>query len=78
MQYVFKYRRYLFWKKETVIGHGYDAAQNKIVLYYPDGGIKEIANWSKCEVRLGSDWVLSVKKNMEKKAGHPISLAVEA
>ncbi len=76
MQYVFKYRRRLFWKKEVVKGHGYDSAQNKMILYYPDGSVREVSNWSKCEVALGTDWVLSVKKNMEQQAGQSIPLSV--
>lgn len=76
MQYLFKYRRRLFWKSHTVTGHGYDQGQNKMILYYPDGSVRELSNWSRCEVALGTDWVLSVKKNMEQKAGQTIPLAV--
>jgi hypothetical protein len=78
MQYKFKYRRSLFWKSVIVIGHGYNQPQDKMTLYYPDGSVQEIAFWSKCEVALGTDWVLAQKKNMEQKTGQPISLAVQA
>lgn len=78
MNYVFKYRRRLFWKSETVSGHRYEADQDKMVIYYPDGAVKELSKWSKCEVALGKDWVLAVKKNMEQKAGQAIPLAVDA
>ena len=78
MRYVFKYRRRYFWVRETVIGHGYDPVQNKMILYFPSGAVREIAEWSKCEVALGTDWVLATKKSIEQKAGQPIALAVEA
>lgn len=75
-QYKFHWKRRFFWKSKTVIGHSFTADQDKMVLYYPNGEVQEIAKWSKCEVYLGVDWVLAVKKNMEKEAGQAISLAV--
>lgn len=78
MNYVFKYRRRLLWKSETVNGHRYEQSQDKMVIYFPDGAVRELSSWSKCEVSLGSDWVLAMKKNMEKQAGQAIPLAVDA
>ncbi len=74
--YKFQYRRGLFWKKVSVIGHGYISDQNKMILYHPSGAVSEIRNWSKCELFLDTDWVLAVKKDMTEKAGQTVSLAV--
>ncbi len=75
--YNFKYRRRWLWKVECVIGHAYDSNQDKMQLFYADGGIKELCKWKNCEVSLGVDWVLAIKRSMEQKAGQPIQLAVE-
>jgi hypothetical protein len=75
MQYVFKFRRRLFWKSFSVIGHGYDSAQDKMALYLPGGAIREIKRWRDCEVSLGTDWVLAQKAAMEKQAGQSIPVS---
>jgi hypothetical protein len=82
--YNFKHRRhnafFLFrgWKTEKdLIGHKWFPDQNKMVLYYKTGAVKEIAQWHMCEVQLGTDWVLFNKNQMEKEAGQPVKLAVE-
>ncbi len=74
MTYTFKYKRKFWWKKETVVGHSYNQEQDKMVIYYPDGGLKEIAGWRQCSVRLGADWVAVTKKSMEKEAGVSVPL----
>ncbi len=78
MQYKFKFRRktWLPFRGITVVGHRYDQSQDKMILYFPDGSVQEIANWAKCEVKLGTDWVLAQQKSMEKQAGQPIPLTV--
>lgn len=76
MEYVFKYRRRVFWSSVKVIGHNYDQPQNKMVLFLPDGSIREIANWSQCEASLGTDWVLARKKQLEQQSGQTIPLSV--
>lgn len=76
MSYVFKFKRRFLWSKVTVIGHGYDEKQDKMVLYLPGGSIRELRKWSDCEVFLGTDWVLAQKKMMEEKAGQSIPLKV--
>lgn len=75
-QYKFQYRRFLFWKSITVIGHSYVVDQDKMVLYFPNGSVKEICKWSKCELYLDVDWVNAVRKSQEAKTGQPITLAV--
>ena len=76
MNYNFSYRRNWFWKTIKAMGHGYDEKQNKMVIYLPDGSIQEIKEWSKCEVKLGTDWLLAQKKAMEDKIGQAIPTRV--
>jgi hypothetical protein len=45
-----------FWHSLNVIGHQYETSSNKLIVYFPDGGLREIAHWSDCELLLGSDW----------------------
>lgn len=77
MNYVFKWKRRFSWWTAYVAGHQYDNAQNKMILYFPDGSIREIKDWTSCEVKLGKDWVLAVKTKMEREAGQSIPLNVD-
>ena len=56
--YKLKWRRGDFgiWHTLKVIGHQYETGSNKLICYYPDGGLREIAHWNDCEMSLGSDW----------------------
>ena len=45
-----------FWRSAKVIGHQYETGSNKLILYFPEGGLREIAHWNDCEMLLGSDW----------------------
>jgi len=45
-----------FWHSLKVIGHQYETGSNKLILYFPEGGLREIAHWNNCEMELGSDW----------------------
>lgn len=72
MTYKFKYRRHLFWRRVKIVGHRHDPALDKMVLYFLDGGIEELSKWSACDLRLGPDWLLAAKKNMEAQAGQAI------
>ncbi len=74
MNYRFKYRRRLFWRSLTVQGHRFDPALDKMILYFANGGIEEIAKWSTCDLMLGPDWVLMLKKGMEESAGQSIPI----
>lgn len=75
-RYKFTYRRnrFGFWFSKTyeVVGHSYSSDQNKMILYFYDGSVREIAEWNKCEAILENDWFLMEKKNMERKAGTAI------
>ena len=77
MEYKFQYKIRWFWRSISVIGHSYDKDQDKIILYKKDGSVEEIPKWTTCSVKLGVDWVLSVKKNMEKQSGQQISINQE-
>ncbi len=56
--YKLKWRRgdFGFWHSLDVIGHQYETGSNKLICYFPDGGLREIAHWNDCELELGSDW----------------------
>lgn len=59
------------------MGHAYDEKSNKMVLYFENGGAREIKKWNGCELKLGQDWVLAQKKHLEAKTGQDIKLAVK-
>ena len=77
MTYVFKFKKKYFWKKISIVGHNYIKEQDKMCIYKEVGSIKEIKEWSKCEVELGTDWVLAIKKKMEEKAGAAVPLNIK-
>lgn len=68
--YIFKYKRNLFWHKVVVTGHKYVEEQDKMMLFYPDGSIREIKKWVDCECFLGTDWVLVTKETIKEEAGN--------
>lgn len=74
MSYVFKFKRRFFWRSFTIVGHAYDERQDKLVMYFPNGGLREIKHWKDCEVCLGVDWKLAQQKAMEDKAGVSVPL----
>lgn len=76
MQYTFKYKRGWFWKKITVVGHKYQHEMDRMDLFLPDGTLQSIAKWSNCDLVLGTDWVLSTKKHMEKETGQAVPISV--
>ena len=66
------------WKTEKdLIGHRYEKDQNKMVFFYKNGSVKEVAEWLSCEIHLGTDWVLWTKNSMEKEANQAIKLNVQ-
>jgi hypothetical protein len=76
MKYKFKYRKGLFWKTKTVVGHILQKDMNRMDLYLEGGAIFSIANWDKYDFRLGIDWVLATKEQLEREAGKEIKLGV--
>jgi hypothetical protein len=81
MTYSIRYKKkwWLPWKTvNLLIGHKYDPTLDRMLFFKEDGSLLELANWSSFDVALGLDWVLATKKLMEKEAGQPIQLAVNA
>jgi len=74
MKYVFKFRRRWFWTSLNVVGHAYDVGQDKMVVYFEGGSVREIAHWGQCEIQLGVDWVLAQKKSLEEQTGQTIPI----
>jgi len=72
MKYCFKFRRKWFWRSLTVVGHSYVVDQDKMVLFFEGGSVREIAHWKECELRLGVDWVLAQKRALEEQAGQAV------
>lgn len=74
MMFKFSYKRSLFWHTYKVTGFKPNAEANRMLLYFEDGSILEIAQWSKCDCRLGADYFHLLHKKMESEAGMPIPL----
>lgn len=49
---------------------------NSMVIYYPDGSLKRIPNWNEFELKLGTDWKLFQKKQLEKESGQKVDLGI--
>lgn len=77
MNYQFKYKKGLFWRSIEACGHKLNETLNRMDIYHKNGSITSICEWSKCDVKLGTDWVLSTRKQMEKESGQDIKLNVE-
>ena len=73
--YKFKFRKFLFKKSISAVGHKYQAELNRMDVFHVDGSITSLASWSKYDLFLGTDWVLYTKKQMEKESGQKIELA---
>ena len=82
MKYNFKYKKNFFWISKKVIGHGLERKndgnlnEDRMVLYFEDGSIEVIANWSKYSLKLGIDWVLAQKTALEKETNQKIQLNI--
>lgn len=74
MTYFFEYKKswWLFWKKRKIKGHGYVEKTGHMDLFFEDGTINSIAQWSKYDLKLGTDWVLTRLDEMKKQAGQEI------
>jgi len=62
--------------EKNLIGHRFDEHQNKMIFFYMDGSVKEVADWRNCEISLGVDWVAFTKSQMEKESGQAVRLEV--
>jgi hypothetical protein len=47
-----------------------------MALYLENGGIQTIPKWDEYSLKLGVDWVLAVKENVENQTGTDIKLSV--
>lgn len=65
--YLFRCKKILFWQKYKVTGHKLE--NGVMVLFKEDGGIETIPEWHKYKMKLGSDWALTVKENIQKNTG---------
>ena len=74
--YIFKFKKKWFWKSIKVIGHNLQPELNRMDLFLEDGGVYSIGEWSKYDLRLGTDWVAHTKKQMEAESGQDIKLNV--
>ena len=81
--YIARYRRigevtFPRWTKlKDLIGHKWEQDQNKMVFFFKDGSVMEVAKWLDCEIKLGTDWVLWTKNNMERESQQNVKLNVE-
>ena len=78
MTYKFKFKRKWWHPFSTylITGFSLDKELDRLILYFPGGGIREIAGWNSCDAQLGIDWVLATKKKMEAEIGQPVTLNV--
>lgn len=76
MTYKFFYKKRFFWESILVVGHRLDKELNRMDFYIPDGSIMSLTNWDRYDMKLGIDWVLFTKKQMEKESGQQIPLNV--
>lgn len=73
MTYSYRYKKpsAWFWKCEkNLIGH--QVKDGKMILFHENGNQSVIAHWDDYDAKLGSDWFLFTKHEMEKEAGVPI------
>jgi predicted RecA/RadA family phage recombinase len=75
-KYKFKFKRFLFWRCITAVGHTYIKDMDRMDVFDESGGILSLSKWSAYDLKLGTDWVLATKDKMEKEAGTKINLSV--
>lgn len=75
MSYTLKYKRKFFWETiKNVIGHNLDSTEHDRYVIYKKDEILTIPKWSECSLKLGSDFMLFQKNEMEKEANQDIKL----
>lgn len=73
MTYSYQYKtpKQWFWRTaKKLVGH--QVHEGKMVFFHENGGQTIITNWIDYDAKLGVDWFLWTKKNMEKEAGQAI------
>jgi len=74
MNYIFKYRKRFLWKTiKNVKGHRHQPDIDRMDIFLNDG-ILSLSNWSNYDMKLGNDFILSQKAQMEKETGQNIPL----
>lgn len=75
MTYKFKYKRFFFYKTiKNVKGHAFDLDSDRMDIFTIDG-IISIGNWSKYDMKLGSDFLLVQKNDMEQESGTSVTVS---
>lgn len=74
LKYKFKFKRGWFWQSRIVIGHRFEPATNKMCFHFDDGGVEEIPNWNLYAAKLGQDWCLAMKAELERKTGQVVPI----
>jgi hypothetical protein len=77
MTYRFRYTKGFLWRSLLAIGHKLDEQLDRMDVFHEDGSITSISRWSTCDLKLGTDWVLSTKDAMEKEACTEVKLNVK-
>lgn len=67
--YKFTWKRNFFKNSIKVVGHSLDKESGKMILYLPNGGLREIKKWSECEIFLGEDWKIAVDLKVKETTG---------
>lgn len=74
MRYILKYKKRFFWRTvKNAKGHKLDMELDRMDIFL-DNGIVSISNWSKCDMKLGADFLLFQKNEMENEAGQSIKV----
>lgn len=77
MKYNFSYKKGLFWETiKDVKGHSMNESGTRMDVFLDDG-IISISKWEDCDMKLGSDFILSQKEAMEKESGLDIKLSTD-
>lgn len=77
MGYVFAYKKRLFYRRIKAMGHKYIPEMDRMDVYHQNGSITSLAKWSKYDLRLGTDWVLFTKDQIQQETGNPVTLKVK-
>jgi hypothetical protein len=70
----FSYKRKWLWHTYKVTGFKASPEVDRMSIYFEDGSMLEIAQWSKCDCKLGNDYFMLLHKKMESEAGVAIPL----
>lgn len=65
MPYAIKWRRIgEDWDLEPKVLSHFLTENDKLVLHFEDGGLREIPAWKDCEIILGADWLKATRKKL--------------